>query len=311
MAKRDNRWCLICQPKNRTLYWHKTSEEKMAASIAKGYEADPFWCYCNKCDRAYSLTQYCEIAGVDKNMFIEGGDFFFQEAQDDTVNAMSWPSTFIPLSDPRADKGVQYIKSRGLDLDGDMYYDLEEEGIVFPYYVDNQFCGAQVRFIEERVNEDGDKWKITTLPGTRLGLLFYGWNQSKFLAQVKAVVITEGAFNAIAIQQALNKNYGGLSRCPWRVIACSGSGATEHQTEAIRELKEKGYKVVVAPDTDEAGIKMYQKFAKANSITHYAFTNDTEKDWNDLLKEMGHIDFAKLFIKSIIKFDDNKEEASS
>jgi hypothetical protein len=307
MAKRDNRWCLICQPKNRTLYWHASDEEKMAAAVAKGYEPDPFWCYCNKCDRAYSLSQYCEIAGIDKDLFIDGGDFHFQEAQPDEVNAMAWPSTFVPLSDPRAAKGVEYIKSRGLLLDGDMYYDLNEEGIVFPYYVENHFCGAQVRFIETRVNEDGDQWKITTLPGTRLGLLFYGWNQGKLLAQIKGIIVTEGAFNAISIQQALNNAYGGLSRCPWRAIACSGSGATEMQQKALKELKDKGYKIVIAPDTDEAGIKMYTKYVEAGAATHYTFTNDTEKDWNDLLKEMGHQNFAKFLIKSIKPIDDSKE----
>lgn len=305
MAKRDNRWCLICQPRNRTLYWHATTEEKMAASIAKGYESDPFWCYCNKCDRAYSLTQYCQIAGIDKDEFIEGGDFFFAEAKPDEVNAMAWPANFVPLSDPRAQKGVEYVKSRGLTVDGDMYYDLEEEGIVFPYYLENHFCGAQVRFIEPRINEDGDVWKVTTLPGTRLGLLFYGWNQGKFLAQVKGIIVCEGAFNAISIQQAFNHRYGGVSRCPWRVIACSGSGATEAQQEALKKLKEQGYKIIVAPDTDEAGIKMYKKFVDSGAATHYAFTNDTEKDWNDVAKELGQDEFASFVLKSIKSVDDN------
>jgi hypothetical protein len=295
MAKRDNRWCLICQPRNRTLYWHATDPEKMT----KSPNLDPFWCYCNKCDRAYSLTQYCDIAGIDKDLFIDGGDFHFDEAKPDEVNAMAWPSAFIPLSDPRAGKGVQYIKSRGLTLDGDMYYDLNEEGIVFPYYVENQFCGAQVRFIEPRINEDGDVWKITTLPGTRLGLLFYGWNQAKLMAQVKGIIVCEGAFNALSVQQALNQAYGGVSCSPWRVIACSGSGATELQRETLKELKEKGYKVVIAPDTDEAGIKMYHKFLESDAITHYAFTNETNKDWNDKLKELGHKEFAKFVIQSI------------
>ena len=188
MSKRDNRWCLICQPRNRTLYWHQNEEGKI-------------WCYYNKCDRGYSLEQYCDIAGIDMTEFLTG-EFHMQEAKADEVQAMAWPSTFVPLSDPRAEKGVEYIKSRGLNIDGDMYYDLNEEGIVFPYYVENHFCGAQIRFLEERINEDGDKWKITTLPGTRLGLLFYGWNQGKLLAQVKGVIVTEGAFNALSIQQA-------------------------------------------------------------------------------------------------------------
>ena len=289
MAKRDNRWCLICQPRNRTLYWHQNEDGKI-------------WCYCNKCDRGYSLEQYCDIADIDMTDFLTG-EFHMQEAKPDEVTAMAWPHSFIPMSDPRAEKGVEYVKSRGLNIDGDMYYDLKEEGIVFPYYVDNHFCGAQVRFLETRVNEDGDEWKITTLPGTRLGLLFYGWNQSKLLAQVKGVIVCEGAFNALSIQQALNSVYGGVSRCPWRVIACSGSGATDLQRETLKGLKEQGLKVVIAPDTDEAGMKMYQKFLQSDCATHYAFTGDTASDWNDKLKELGHKEFAKFFIKSITAVD--------
>lgn len=300
MAKRDNRWCLICQPKNRTLYWHATDPEKMAANP----KLDPFWCYCNKCDRAYSLTQYCDIAGVDKEIFINGGDFHFEEAKADEVNAMAWPSSFVPLSDPRAEKGVEYVKSRGLTLDGDMYYDLNEEGIVFPYYVENQFCGAQVRFIEPRVNEDGETWKITTLPGTRLGLLFYGWNQTKLMAQVKGIIVTEGAFNALSIQQALNQAYGGVSRSAWRVLACSGSGLSTLQAETLKELKERGLKVVGAPDTDEAGFKMLSKMKENGCISHYAMTGDSTQDWNDVLKQKGHEEFAKWFIKQVQKIDD-------
>ncbi len=231
------------------------------------------------------------------------GDFHMQEAKEDTVEAMAWPANFVPLSDPRAAAGVEYIKGRGLTLDGDMYYDLHEEGIVFPYYVENYFCGAQVRFLKERVNEDGDVWKVTTLPGTRLGLLFYGWNQTKFMAQVKRIIVTEGAFNALSIQQALNQAYGGVSRSPWRVIACSGSGATELQREALKELKDQGYTVVIAPDTDDAGMKMYQKFIESGCATHYAFTGDTASDWNDKLKELGHKDFAQFVLRSITPID--------
>ena len=298
MAKRDNRWCLICQPRNRTLYWHENTDEQVAINLMKGRTGDKYWCYCNKCDRAYSLSQYCEIADIDMGEFLTG-DFHWQEAKPDTVEAMTWPHSFVPMSDPRAIAGVEYIKSRGLNVDGDMYYDLNEEGIVFPYYFENHFCGAQIRFIEQRVNEDGDIWKITTLPGTRLGLLFYGWNQSKLLAQVKGVIVCEGAFNALSIQQAFNQRYGGVSRCPWRVIACSGSGATELQREALKGLKDNGIKIVAAPDTDEAGMKMYQKLVESDCITHYAFTGDSDKDWNDILREKGHQEFAKFVLKCI------------
>lgn len=291
--KKDNRWCLICNPKNRTLYWHKDKDGKL-------------WCYCNKCDRGYSLDQYCNMADIDKADFLNG-KFFFEEARDNEINALSWPSTFIPLADPRAAKGVEYIKSRGLEPNGDMYYDLEEEGIVFPYYFENHFCGAQIRFIEPRVKEDRTPWKTTTLPGSRLGLLFYGWNQSRFMGNVKAVVVVEGAFDALSINQALNAAYGGISNNPWRVVACSGAGATEHQKQAIKELKEQGLRTIIAPDTDDAGVKMYRKFAEHGSATHYAFTRIIGKDWNDLFKEMGHKEFAKFFLSRIEEVDEYQD----
>jgi len=292
---RDNRWCLICNARNRTLYWHLNSDDA---------PKDPggIWCFCNKCDRGYSLKQYCEMAGIDEASFIEG-DFHIQEAQSNEVQAMSWPHSFIPLSDPRAEKGTQYIKSRGLSLDGDLYYDMEQEGIVFPYYVNNYFCGAQIRFIEPRIDEGGKEWKITTLSGTRIGLLLYGYNQNKFLPQVKGIIVTEGAFNSLALQQALNKAYGGVSSNAWRCIACSGSGVSDHQAETLKDLKEKGYKVIGAFDTDEAGIAGTQKMIANNCLTHFSFTGEDGVDWNDILKRDGIEELAKLFLKNVEKVD--------
>lgn len=283
--KRDNRYCLVCLPRNRTIYFHQNEDGKV-------------WLFCNKCDRGYSLEQYCEIADIDLTEFLTG-DFHMQEAKPDEVQAMAWPSTFIPLSDPRAARGVEYVKSRGLKPDGDMYYDMKEDGVVFPYYVDNHFCGAQVRFVDVRIDEDGKEWKITTLPGTRLGLLFGMWNQAKLFPNIKAVVVCEGYFNALALQQAFNTKYGGISNNPWKCIALSGSSVSEHQAESLKDLKDQGYKVIAAPDTDGAGLKMLAKMKEKDCITHYSLTNDTEKDWNNLLQDIGHDELAKFFMKSI------------
>lgn len=280
--------CLICNEgkRNDVLYWHKDEE------------SGDIWVWCNKCDRGYSIHSYCYHAGIPLNEFLKQ-DFKFEEAKSNEVNKIEFPVWYITLSDPRAKKGVEYIKSRGLRLEGDMYYDSDREGIVFPYYFGNTFVGAQTRFVEPRVWKDGTVQKMDTIPGTRTGLLFYGWNQEPFMIRTKGVIVTEGAFNAIAIQQALNDVYGSVAACPWRVIACSGSGATKHQREALKELKEQGYKVVVAPDSDEAGLKMLKKFHKDDVITHYAFSGDSEKDWNDCLKDMGHDEFAQFFLKRI------------
>lgn len=280
--------CLICQKRNDTLHWHRDSE------------TGDMWVWCQgKCQRGYSLRSYCHYAGISLPEFLRG-DFDFREAPPNEVSVQSWPQRFIPLSDPRSAPGVEYIKSRGLTTEGDMYYDIEREGIVFPYYFDNHFCGAQTRFIVPKVHPDGEVQKMDTLPGTRLGLLFYGWNQSRFVGDVKALIVTEGSFNAIAINQALNLAYGGINRNPWRAISCSGAGATQHHKDTLKELKEKGLKIIIAPDTDDAGMKMLKKFREADSVTHYALTDRTE-DWNDCLKEMSHKGLATFFLKQIKK----------
>lgn len=281
-------YCGICKPKNKTIYFH--TDENTGA----------IWLYCCKCSRGYSLERYCRLTGVSPEQILSG-DIEFQDSKHDEVNALSWSPNFLPLSDPRAQKGAEYVKSRGLSLDGDMYYDTESEGIVFPYYLGNTYCGAQIRFIEPRKNEDGSDWKITTVSGTRLGLLVYNWNQEPFMAGVKGIIVTEGAFNSLAIQQSMNKLYGSIAKNPWRAVACSGSGGGKHHLDIFKSLKDKGYKVILAADTDEAGLKMTRKFIDHGSVSHYVFTGDTECDWNDLLKKYSQEEFAKIFIKNIKK----------
>src|SRR5688500_7197104 len=256
------------------------------------------WCYCYRCERRYSVYDYCTEANINLGQFLKL-DFDFREAPPNEVRKMEWPKTFIPLYDKRAAKGVEYIKSRGIEPDGEMYYDLNRNGIVFPYFYDNVFCGAQVRFLETWVDDDGVERKIDTVPGTRLGLLFYNWNQQVFRTNIKGVIVTEGAFNAVAIQQALSSVYPNMLENPWRCVACSGSGASKHHTDTIKELKDGGVKIVLAPDSDKAGMKMLRKFVEADAITHYALTNESDIDWNDALKAMGKRDFAKWFLGGI------------
>lgn len=289
----DTKKCLICKDgkKNNCLHHHKDSE------------TDERWIWCQgKCQRGYSLRSYCWEAGIDFSDYLNG-DFDVKEAPPNEVSVMSWPARFIPLSDTRATAGVDYIRSRGLTPEGDMYYDVDRNGIVFPYYFENNFCGAQTRFVVPRVHPDGEVQKMDTLPGTRLGLLFYGWNQSRFIGNVKSVIVTEGAFNAIALNQALNVAYGGINNNPWRAISCSGAGATQHHKETLKELKEQGLKIVIAPDTDDAGMKMLKKFKDASSATHYALTGHTE-DWNDMARDLGKQEFAKFFISAVRNIDE-------
>jgi len=281
--------CLICNDgrKNETLYWHRDTD------------SGEIWVWCNKCDCGRSIWKYCEEAGLNLSEFLKG-DFDFIEAAPNEVTRMDWPQVFIPLSDARAKKGVEYLRSRGLSPVGDMYYDMNDEGIVFPYHFDSVFCGAQIRFLKERVNKEGDVWKITTMPGTRLGLVIYAYNQTNIMPHVKGFIVTEGAFNALSIQQSLDKMYGGAYKSPWKAVACSGSGGSSHQLEVFGDLITRGYKVVCAPDNDAAGLKMFKKYISNKAATHFAIT-DGEQDWNDVLVKLDNTEFARYVLSKIRK----------
>jgi 5S rRNA maturation endonuclease (ribonuclease M5) len=281
--------CLICKGgvKNDCLYYHKDSE------------TGDIWLWCQgKCQRGYHLFDYCYKSGLSVKDFLNL-NINFEEARLNEVNAMGWPKSFLNLSDPKSSKGVAYLKSRGLEPAPDMYYDSESDGIVLAYYMQSSFVGAQVRFIEPKTLEDGSSWKITTMPGTRLGYLFWGWSQNPLPPQVKYVVVTEGAFNAATLQQCLNKKYGSILSNPYRCIAASGSGASAFQKEKLKELVDNGIKVIIAADNDDAGMKMLEKLQHFGSCTHYAISPEDGLDWNDLLVKYSQEDLLRIFLKQL------------
>ena len=280
--------CLICNKglRNNTCHWHSDPD------------SGDIWVWCTKCTRGYSIYQYCALAGLTLAEFLKN-DFEFEEARSNEVQKMAWPKSFIPLYDPRAQKGVDYLKSRGVDPDEGMYYDTQREGIVFPLYYEEAFVGAQVRLITPWVDENGDERKIDTIPGSRLGLLFAGWNQTPFRTNIKAVIVCEGAINAMSLQQAFNEMYGGILNNPFKAIACSGSGVSAHHLETLKDLKDQGFRIISAGDSDVAGLMMLSKLTAADAITHYALTEDDEMDWNDLLIIRGKKQLAKFFLQVV------------
>ena len=278
--------CLVCCANHNTLHWHSDAD------------SGDIWVWCNKCSRGYSIYQYCALAGLTLAEFLKN-DFEFEEARSNEVQKMAWPKSFIPLYDPKAQKGVDYLKSRGVDPDEGMYYDTQREGIVFPLYFDDAFVGAQVRLITPWVDESGDTRKIDTIPGSRLGLLFYNFNQVPFRTNVKAVIVCEGAINSISLQQALNDMYGGILNNPFKAIACSGSGISQHQLEVLKDLKDQGFRIIAALDSDEAGQKGLKKLVAAEALTHYALTEDDETDWNNILQQNDKKHLAKYFLSKV------------
>jgi hypothetical protein len=287
--------CLICfketgKFRNKTLYWHESDSGKGCGIFT----------WCNRCERAYTIEEYCAQAGLSLAEFLKQ-DFNMVEAAKNEVQKIEWPRDFIPLYDTRAKKGVDYLATRNIEPDDNIFYDTRREGIVFPYYYQDVFCGAQVRLIKPWTYGDGIVQKVDTLPGTRLGLLFYNWSQDKLPPNIKGIIVTEGALDALTIQQAIASVYGGTLKSPYRVVACSGSGGARHHLETLKEMKDSGYKVIVAPDSNEAGMKMLKKFLTAKAATHCVLTEDPDRDWNDMRKSMSAVEFAQWFLQSIKK----------
>ena len=281
--------CLICKggAKNDCLTWHESSDGGLP------------WVWCvGKCSRAYSMYEYTALAGISLGDFLKNR-FEVREAPPNEVQKMEWPRFFVPLFDQRSEPALMYLKSRRIDPADGMYYDTQREGIVFPYYFEHAFVGAQIRFMKPFEDYDGKVRKIDTLPGTRTSYLVYGWNQLPLLPHIKGVIVTEGAFDSIVIGQALDHVYGGILKNPWKCIATSGSGTSKHKLELIRSLKESGIKTVIASDSDSAGQQMMEKFLKAEAVTHYAFTEDSEKDWNAFRLNMSKEEFARWFLGKV------------
>lgn len=287
--KINTRRCIVCKRPRDTVYFH----------IDK--DTGGIWCYCKGlCQRGYSLYAYCHAGGITVSEFLKN-EIDFKESKPNEVTRQEWPRSFIPLSDPRAAPGVDYIQNkRGLKPGDEMYYDVERNGIVFPYFFQDVFVGAQIRFIEPYMDVEGHTRKIDTMPGTRLGLIFLGWPQNELMSHVKGVIVVEGAFDMHAIQQTLYEEFNGPMYCPWKVIACSGSGVSQHQLEQLQDLVKKGYKVIIAPDSDVAGLSMYKKVRDAAAATHYAFTGKTGFDWNEALQEIVDTkEYIKWFFQKV------------
>lgn len=280
--------CLICKggKKNDCLHWHEDPET----------HAQWVWC-TGKCQRGYSIEEYAWLAGLELKELLSC-NIKFNEATPNEVNKMEWPKSFVPLFHPDAYPGVEYLKNRGLQPTDNLFYDIQREGIVLPYHLENVFVGAQVRFLKPKIKEGEEPWKITTLPGTRLAYLFYNWNQAPLLSHIRYLVVTEGGFNALSLQQVLSTHYGGILKNPFKTVAISGSGLSDHKIEVLRDLINKGIKVIAAPDTDIAGEKLLKKFADNGAATHYAMVEEENVDWNDKLKEINQ-DLVSYFSKSI------------
>jgi hypothetical protein len=281
------RRCKICNKPRDTLYvnWNDNGD---------------IWLYCCSCGKSYNVLEYCKMTGTDyRDIVLNGNINFNNRTNKNEVNRLDWPAHFISLLDSRAYRGKEYLKERGLRVEGDIFYDIKRNGIVFPLYYEMYFCGAQIRLINPMTNEYGQETKMISMPGTRTSILIYNWNQLSFLLDVKNIVITEGAFNCLSLMQAFDSLYLNKLSNPYKVLALSGSGSSHHHIKKIKELKDKGYNIIIAGDNDQAGLKMISKFIKEKALTHFSLPKKEIGDWNDIMKEKGEEELIKVFLSNM------------
>jgi DNA primase len=157
-----------------------------------------------------------------------------------------------------------------------------------PYFYHGTFCGAQIRFIKPKEN------KVVTLPGTRNSYLFYNWDQSP-LYKSKGLIICEGAFDAISLEQCFRHT----SLSNFKCISTSGSNLSDYQAEILRHVKDQGGHIILCPDSDPAGFNMLDKALKKGCITHFSLTKE-KADWNDQYRMLGS-GLIDLFLTNLQK----------
>lgn len=286
--------CLVCQRV------HKRSNLKETVYHNIDEKTKDIWIYCCACSRSYSLTEYCNTAGIKLKDYLKQ-DFDFTSQYNKEIQTMPFPKSFMPIYAQEAIEGKKYLETRGIDSVGAMFYDARYKGIAFPYYYYDEFCGAQTRLIKPIVSEDGGSTKMVSIKGTRTGLLFYNWNQDRLMDHVGAVVITEGAFNCVSFEQSLNHCFGGALKNPFKSMAMSGASISDYQADKLKTLIKSGIKVILCPDSDNAGLKMLSKAQKKGCSTHYCLLNNSKIDWNDYFKTWGKEGLVSYLFSNIKK----------
>ena len=272
----DFKKCLICKRPNDTLYFHKKEKNILV--------------YCSgKCQRSYTLSDYCLYSGLTLSQFLKHSDLSFaKEETKGELNAIKFPNYLISMGSNEASAGREYLHKRGLDVFGNWFYDAMNKGIFFPYYYRSTFVGGQTRII----NPTGPK--VITITGTRNSLLFFNWDQTMLVGKTN-VVVCEGAFNCLSIEKALSMTeVGKTTLC----VALSGSGVSDHQADVLHQVLKAGCKVTWASDFDEAGKKMLKKAIQKGVVSRFVFP--VEGDWNDVLIKQGAYNLCQMFLEGVV-----------
>lgn len=167
------------------------------------------------------------------------------------------------LNNPR---GLEYFLGRGINLDSiesfGLGYSENQDMVTVPVFSDN---GIPVGFVARSV--EGKRFKNSTnLPRSKV---LFGLNKCKF----EEIIVVESSFDAIK-----------LTQMGFHAVATLGANVSREQ---LRLLEKYATKIILAPDSDDAGEGFAKKIADTIKTREISLIKipPGKKDIGDMTKE--------------------------
>lgn len=168
---------------------------------------------------------------------------------------------------------LEYILSRGLDLDDYNFHWTESNGLsnrlIIPYYYKGNIVGYTAR----SCNQAKPKYIASQQPG-------YVFNLDAQNNNRQFVIVCEGQIDAISI--------GGIS--------INGSEINQAQHLLINQLQRE---VIVVPDRDQASKKLINSALSYNYSLSFPPWDDDIKDINDATRKYGKLQTLIMILESV------------
>ena len=163
-------------------------------------------------------------------------------------------------------RGLEYLVGRGINLDSierfSLGYSENQDMVTVPVFSDN---GIPVGFVARSI--EGKQFKNSTnLPRSKV---LFGLNKNKF----EEVIVVESSFDAIKLNQM-----------GFPAVATLGANVSREQ---LRLLEKYATKIILAPDSDEAGQGFAKKITDAVKTREISLIKIPEgkKDIGDMTRE--------------------------
>jgi DNA primase len=163
-------------------------------------------------------------------------------------------------------RGLEYLVGRGISLDSierfHLGYSENQDMVTVPVFSDN---GIPVGFVARSI--EGKQFKNSTnLPRSKV---LFGLNKNKF----EEIIVVESSFDAIKLNQI-----------GFHAVATLGANVSREQ---LRLLEKYATKIILAPDSDEAGQGFAKKITDAIKTREISLIKIPEgkKDIGDMTRE--------------------------